>query len=128
MRFCKECGFHSFSQFKLAFTDQLYHEREVIQSNVELYEHPKYYCTIIENTIRRTASVLSEEKLNTALNLRIMIYCFIQTPEKLEMVWSMLHPGSTCFFLIDIIKTTIHVVFFFIRWIYIFCFFFSTLR
>ena len=68
MRFCKECGFHSFSQFKFAFTDQLYHEREVIQSNVELYEQPKYYCTIIEDTIRRTASVLSEEKLNTALN------------------------------------------------------------
>lgn len=35
---------------------------------MELYEQPKYYCTIIENTIRRTASVLSEEKLNTVLN------------------------------------------------------------
>ncbi len=68
MRFCKECGYHSFSEFKYAFTDQLYREREVIQSKAELYEQPQYYLTIVEDTISKTATVLTEEKLNKAMN------------------------------------------------------------
>ena len=70
VRFCKKCGVYSFSRFKYEFYQQKLFEDETNNLfDIHLFSQSSSYKMIVEDTIDKTTSLLTNKRISTFISL-----------------------------------------------------------